>query len=86
MAVQPSLCQTWLETPKTGYLNAANIVILLYFQAALAALTEDLDATSVQRGHFTKALNSVKPSLNEQLVQQYSNMKLSTFKNAKIKR
>ena len=71
-------------TDKSVDLDSNHFVI--YFQAALAALTEDLDATSVHKGHFTKALNSVKPSLNEQLVKQYSNMNLSTFKHAQIKR
>ena len=61
------------------------LVTMLSLQAALAALTEDIEATTVTQEHFVKALDSVKPSLNEQLVQQYSNKNMSMFKHTRRK-
>jgi len=42
-------------------------------EAALSALREDMNATSVKMEHFIEAMNKIKPSINDQIIGYYVN-------------
>ena len=68
MAVQPGLCRTWSETPKTGFLTMRLIcwsdpqVFFLLFQVLLK---EDRPEFPGSRSHFVHKLQFLQPDLLE---------------------
>lgn len=46
--------------------------LIVFFQAALLALTENITTSVVTMDHFLKSLTSVLPSLNAESLQNYS--------------
>ena len=65
MAVQPDLCQTWSETPKTGFLTTMLIFLLTFLPQYLAVLLchKKFTIEFLQRGGVKKLLDVYRPSI-----------------------
>ncbi|KAH9524634.1 spermatogenesis-associated protein 5-like protein 1 [Bulinus truncatus] len=60
---------------KTEHFSGADLKNLCK-EAGLMCLRENPDGDTVQQIHFTKALNVIKPSLNDSFLQQYTRFRL----------
>jgi len=63
----------------TNYYTGADLEALCQ-EAALEALRRNIEETSVQQNDFAKALQVVKPSLNEKTMQKYAEMAATSKK------
>jgi transitional endoplasmic reticulum ATPase len=71
-----------LATKTEGYVGAD--IEAVCREAAMLALRENNEATSVSKKHFTAALEKIKPSVTKDLEETYSSME-STFRQATAK-
>ncbi|GFR59510.1 spermatogenesis-associated protein 5-like [Elysia marginata] len=78
MAVAETVCLEKLVEATEGYSGAE--VVQVCQEAAMYALRQDLQATTVEQHHFEAALQKVTPQINQELLGVYNKFMQSTIK------